>query len=90
MEQYQLFQRHKDSDLRGGRAPAGQNRPRFNRSRGQDRPPAVAVAAIGKGGGEQRSCHHCGKKGHLRHQCPDLHTEVKKFLALGRGNQKAQ
>ena len=88
MEQYQLFQRHKDTDRRGGQAPAGQNRPRFNRPRGQGRPPAVAVAAIGAGGGEQRSCHHCGKKGHLRHQCPDLHPEVKKFLALGRGKGK--
>ena len=90
MEQYQLFQRQKDSDRRGGQAPAGQNRPRFNRPRGQGRLPAVAVAAIGKGGGEQRSCHHCGKKGHLRHQCPELHPEVKKFLALERGNQKGQ
>ena len=88
MEQYQMFQRHKDNDRRGGQAPAGQNRPRFNRPRGQGRPPAVAVAAIGAGGGEQRSCHHCGKKGHLRHQCPDLHPEVKKFLALGRGRGK--
>ena len=47
---------------------------------------AVAVAAIGAGGGEQRSCHHCGKKGHLRHNCPGLHPEVKKFLAVGGGN----
>ena len=62
------------------------NRPKFNRPRGHGRPAAVAVAAIGAGGGEQRSCHHCGKKGHLRHQCPNLHPEVKKFLALGRGN----
>ena len=89
MEQYQLFQRHTDNDRRGGQAPAGQNRPRFNLSRSQGRP-AVAVAAIGTGGGEQRSCHHGGKKGHLRHQCPDLHPEVKKFLALGRGNAGSQ
>ena len=88
MEQYQLFQRQKDNDRRGGQALAGQNRPRFNRPRGQGRPPVVAVAAIGAGGGEQRSCHHCSKKGHLRHQCPYLHPEVKKFLALGRGRGK--
>ena len=50
MEQYQLFQRHKNNDRRVGSAPAGQNRPTFNRPRGQGRPPAVAVAAIGKGG----------------------------------------
>ena len=62
MEQYQLFQRHRDNDSRGGQSPAGQNRPRFNRPRGQVRPPAVEVAAIGAGVGEQRSCHHCGKK----------------------------
>ena len=86
MEQYQLFPRHKDNDRRGGQAPAGQNCPRFNRPHGQGRPPTVAVAAIGASGGEQRFCHHCGKKGHLHHQCPDLHPEVKKFLALGRGN----
>ena len=89
MEQYQHFQRHKDNDRRGGQAPAGQNRPRFRprgRPRGQGRLPAVAVAAIGAGGGEQRSCHHCGKKGHLRHNCPDLHPEGKRFLAQGRGN----
>ena len=85
MEQYQLFQRHKENYRRGGQAPAGQNRPRFNRPRGQGRPPVVPVTEIGAGGGEQRSCHHCGKKRHLRHQCPDLHPEVKKFLALGRG-----
>ena len=35
MEQYQSFQRHKDNDRRGGQAPAGQNRPNFNRPRGQ-------------------------------------------------------
>ena len=86
MKQYQLFQRHRDSDSRGGQALAGHNRPRFNRPRGQGRPPAVAVAAIGTGGGEQLSCHHCGKKGHLRHHCLELHPEVKKLLALGRGN----
>ena len=63
MEQYQLFQRHKGNDRRGGQALAGQNHPRFNRPRGQGRPPAVAVAAIGAGGGEQCSYHHCGKKG---------------------------
>ena len=34
MEQYQLFQRHKENDRRGGQAPAGLNRPRFNRSCG--------------------------------------------------------
>ena len=68
MEHYQLFQRHKDNDRRGGQAPACQNRPRFNRPRGQGRPPAVAVAAIRAGGGEQRSCHHCGKKAHLRQE----------------------
>ena len=50
MEQYKLFQRHKENDRRGGQAPACQNRPRFNRPRGQVRPPAVAVAAIGAGG----------------------------------------
>ena len=88
MEQYQLFRRHNENDRRGGQAPASQNRPSFNRPRGQGRPPAVAVAAIGAGGGEQRSCHHCGKKGDLRHQCPDLHPEVTKFLALGRGRGK--
>ena len=88
MEQYQLFQRHKDNDCRGGQAPTCQNRPKFNRPRGQGLPPAVAVAAIGAGGGEQLSWHHCGKKGHLRHQLPDLHPEVKKFLALGRGRGK--
>ena len=88
MEQYQLFQRHKDNDGRGGQGPACLNRLKFNRPRGQDRPPAVAVAAIGAGGGEQRSCHHCGKKGHLRHQCPHLHPEFKKFLGLGRGKGK--
>ena len=88
MEQYKPFQRHKESDHRGGQAPEGLNRPKFNRRRGQGRPPAVAVAAIGAGGGEQRSCHHCGKKAHLRHQCPDVHPEVKKFLALGRGRGK--
>ena len=86
MEQYQLLQRQRDIDRRVGSAPASQNRPNFNRPCGQGRPPAVAVAAIGKGGGEQRSCHHCGKKGHLRHQCPNLHPEVNKYLALGRGN----
>ena len=85
MEQYQLFQRHKYSDRRGGQALACHNRSRCNRPRSQGRPPAVAVAAIGARGGEQRSCHHCGKKGHLHYQCPDLHPEVKKFLALGRG-----
>ena len=71
MEQYQLF--HKDSDRRGEQVPAGQSRPRFSRPRGQGRPPAVAVAAIGAARVEQRSYHHCGKKGHLRHQCLDLH-----------------
>ena len=88
MEQYQMFQRHRGNDRRGGQAPAGLNRPKSNRPRGQGRPPAVAVAEIGAGGGEQRSCHHCGKKRHLRHQCPDLHPEVKKFLAVGRGKGK--
>ena len=33
-EQYQLFKRHRDNDRRGGRAPAGQNRQRFNRPGG--------------------------------------------------------
>ena len=84
MERYQLFQRHKNNDHRAGQAPTGQNRPKFNRPHGPGRPPTVAVAAIGKG--EQRSCHHCGKKGYLRHRCPDLHPEIKKYLALGRGN----
>ena len=90
MEQYQLFPRHKDNDCRAGTALARQNRPKFNRPCGQGRPPAVAVAAIGKGGGEQRSCHHCGKKGHLHRQCPDLHPEVKKYQAVGRGNDRNQ
>jgi len=36
----------RDNDRRVGSAPAGQNRPQFNRPRGQGRPPAVAVAAI--------------------------------------------
>ena len=85
MEQYQLFQRHRENDRRGGSAPASQNHPDLNRPRGPRRPPAVAVAVIGQDGGEQRSCHHCGKKGHLRHQCPDLHPKVKMHLALGRG-----
>ena len=67
MEQYQLFQRHKDSDCRAGTAHAGQNRPKYNRPRGQGQPPPAPVAAIGKGGCEKRSCHHCGKKGRLRH-----------------------
>ena len=51
MEHYQLFQRHKDNDRRGGQAPAGQNRPRYNRPRGQGRTPAVAIAAISASGG---------------------------------------
>ena len=59
MEQYQLFQRHKENDRRGGQVPAGLNRPKFNRPRGQGRPPAVAVAAIGAVGGE-----HVGKSAH--------------------------
>ena len=67
MEHYQLFQRHKENDRRGGQAPASLNLLNFNRPPGQGRPPAVAVAAIGAGGGEQRSCHDCGKKGHQRH-----------------------
>ena len=86
MEQYQLFQRHRDNDRRAGSALACQNPPKFNRPRGQGRPPAVAVAAIGKGGVEQCSCHHYGKKRHLRLQCRDLYPEVKKYLAMGRGN----
>ena len=93
MEQGQLFKRHKDNDRRAGSASAGQNGPKFNRHRGQGQPPTVVVAAIRKGGGEKRSCHHLftsgitsGKKGYLRHQCLDLHPEVKKYLALGRGN----
>ena len=86
MEQYQLLQRHKDSHRQAYQTPAGQNRPKFNRPRGLGRPPEVAVAAIGAGGGEQRFCNHCGKKGHMCHQCPDLHPEVQKFLALRRGN----
>ena len=86
MEQYQLFQRHKDSVRRAYQTPAGHNCPKFNQPRGQGRPPAVAVAAIGAGWVEQRSCDHCGKKRHLRNQCPDLHPAVRKILALGRGN----
>ena len=35
IEQYQLFQRHKENDRRGGQAPAGLNRPNFNRPLGQ-------------------------------------------------------
>ena len=86
MEQYHLFPRHKDNDCRAGPALARQNRPKYNRPHGQGRPPAVAVAAIDKGEGEQRSCHHCVKGGHLRRQCQNLHPEVKKYLALGKGN----
>ena len=44
------------------------------------------TTTIGKGG-EQRSCHHYGKNGHLRHHSTDLHPEVKKYLAVGRGQQ---
>ena len=86
MQHYLLLQRQEDSDQWAGSTSAGQKRPKFNSPRGQGRPPAVFVAAIRKGGGEQRSCHHCSKKGQLRHQCSDLHPEVKKYPALGRGN----
>ena len=34
MEHYQLLQRHKENDRRGGEASAGLNHPRFNRPRG--------------------------------------------------------
>ena len=36
MEEYQLFQRHRDNDRRAGSAPAG-NRPKFSRPRDQGR-----------------------------------------------------
>ena len=30
-------------------------------------------------------CHNCGKAEHLRAKCPNLHPEVRKYLALGFG-----
>ena len=79
MEQYRLFQQRKQQ-RQARSAPAGRGNPR-NRPRGQGPP---ALAAI-NGGGEQRVCHNCGKPGHLRAKCPNLHPEVRKYLALGFG-----
>ena len=79
MKQYRLFQQRKQQ-RQARSAPAGRGNPR-NQPRGQGPP---ALAAIGRGG-EQRVCHNCGIPGHLRAKCPNLHPEVRKYLALGFG-----
>ena len=81
MEQYRLFRQRKQQ-RQARSAPAGRGNPR-NRPRSQGPP---ALAAINRGG-EPRVCHNCGKPGHLRAKCPNLHLEVRKYLALsfGRG-----
>ena len=79
MEQYRLFQQRKQQ-RRTRSAPAGRGHPK-NRPRGQGPP---ALAAINRQG-EQRVCHNCGKPGHLRAKRPNLHPEVRKYLALGFG-----
>ena len=77
MEQYRLFQQRKQQrQARSALAVRGHPK---NRPRGQGAP---ALAAIGKGG-DQRLCHNCGKPGHLRAKFPNLHPEVRKYLALG-------
>ena len=82
MDQYRLFQQRKQQ-RQARSAPAGQGHPRI-RPRSQAPP---ALAAIGRGG-EQRVCHNCGKAGHLRAKCPNLHPEVRKYLALGFGREQ--
>ena len=49
----------------------------------------AAVAAVSHGG-EQRTCFNCKKVGHLQADCPLLHSEVKKFLARGRGQGRGR
>ena len=47
---------------------------------GQAAAPQVAAVAGGAQREENRSCHHCGKKGHLRFDCPDLKPAVREYL----------
>ena len=75
MEQYRLFQQRKQQ-RQARSVPAGRGNPR-NRPRGRGPP---ALAAIGRVG-EQRA--YCRKPVHLRAKCPNLHPEVRKYLALG-------
>ena len=82
MEQYRLFQQRKQQ-RQARLAPAGRGHPR-NREAGQGPPD---VAAINRGG-EQRVCHNCGKLGHLRTKCHNLHPEVRKYLALDFGRAR--
>ena len=49
-------------------------------------------------GGEERACYNCGKIGHLREDCSELHVEVRNYLkkqaaaaaAQGRGRGRAR
>ena len=77
MEQYRLFQ-HRKQQRQARSVPAGRGNPR-NRPRRRGPP---ALAAIGRVG-EQRA--YCSKPVHLRAKCPNLHPEVRKYLALGFG-----
>ena len=77
MEPYRMFQQRKQN-RQARSAPAGRGHP-TNRPRGQG---PTALADIGRRG-ERRVCHNCRKRGHLRTKCPNLHPEVRKYLALG-------
>ena len=52
-------------------------------SRGPGAPPApgaAVMAAVSGAGGGDRACYECGKTGHIREDCPELHAEVRSYL----------
>ena len=80
---------------------AGRGRFQRRHLRGQGAPAAAAGPPTTAGvnavsGGEERACYNCGKTGHPREGCPELHIEVCNYLkkqaagARGRGRGRAR
>ena len=92
---------HQDRQHQNHSGNAGRGRFQHRHPRGQGAPAAAAGPPAMAGvnavsGGQERACYNCGKIGHLREDCPELHQEVRQYLkkqaaaARGRGRGRAR